>query len=709
MNPADSELRLHANRPEPARSNEPDLRDPALFVNRELSLIQFNLRVLDQAKDVNTPLLERLRFLTICSTNLDEFFEIRVSGLKQQIAFHMTQAGPDGLSPQQTLARVSIAAHQLVDDQYRTLNEILMPALEAKGIRVLKRAVWTARQQRWIKRYFNQQVLPVLTPMGLDPSHPFPLVLNKSLNFIVQLEGADAFGRQSGIAVVQIPRSLPRLTELPDAVSDGPHDFVLLSSIVHEQVEELFPGMKVLSCHQFRVTRNSDLWVEEEEVDDLLHAIKGELSSRNYGDAVRLEVASDISDEMAKFLLEKFQLGPDDLYRVNGPVNLHRLVAIWEQVAREDLKYPPFIPSTPRRFQSAADPFEAIRKGDLLLHHPYESFAPIVELVRLAATDPNVLAIKQTLYRTGTDSPMVESLVQAARNGKEVTAVIELRARFDEAANINLATQLQEAGAKVVYGIVGYKAHAKMLLIVRREGRRLRRYVHLGTGNYHAKTARAYTDLSLFTCDREIGEDVHRLFMQMTGLGRVPRMRKVLQAPFAMQKSLIDLIDYEAEEARRGRPARIVAKMNALSDPRIIQALYRASRAGVSIDLIVRGICCLRPGIPGVSDNIRVRSIIGRFLEHSRTTYFHHRGEKLTFCSSADWMQRNFFSRVEVCFPIEDDALAARVLDEALETGLADNVQAWILQSDGQYKRARPQGNAKPKSSQDELLARHTV
>jgi polyphosphate kinase len=433
------------------------------------------------------------------------------------------------------------------------------------------------------------------------------------------------------------------------------------------------------------------------------------LSSRNYGDAVRLEVASDISDEMAKFLLEKFQLGADDLYRVNGPVNLHRLVAICEHVERGDLKYPPFIPATSRRFQQASDPFEAIRKGDVLLHHPYESFGPIVELVRLAANDPNVLAIKQTLYRTGNDSPLVEALVQAARNGKEVTAVIELRARFDEAANINLATQLQEAGAKVVYGIVGYKAHAKMLLIVRREGRRLRRYVHLGTGNYHAKTARVYTDLSLFTCDREMGEDVHRLFMQMTGLGRVPRMRKVLQAPFALQKGLIDLIDFETEEARRGRPARIVAKMNAISEPRIIQALYRASRAGVSIDLIVRGICCLRPGIAGVSDNIRVRSIVGRFLEHTRTVYFHHRGEALTFCSSADWMQRNFFSRVEVCFPIEDETLAARVLDEVLETGLADNTQAWILQSDGQYKRARPQGNAKPKSSQVELLARHTV
>jgi polyphosphate kinase len=685
----------------PARA--PDLLDPALYLNRELSLLEFNWRVLAQSKDSATPLLERLRFLTISTTNLDEFFEIRVSGLKQQVAYEITHAGPDGLSPKETLLRISAEARQLVEEQYRTLNDVLLPELETHDIRILKRAVWSPRQQRWIKRYFDHEVLPVLTPVGLDPAHPFPRVLNKSLNFVVQLEGADAFGRESGVAVVQVPRSLPRLIRLPDGGA-GRHDFAMLSSIVHSQVEQLFPGMTVISCHQFRVTRNSDLWVDEEEVDDLLYAIRGELSSRNYGDAVRLEVASDISDEIAQFLLEKFQLGPEDLYRVNGPVNLHRLIAIWEDVERPDLKYPALIPVVPRRLQQSIDPFDTISRGDVVLHHPFESFAPVVELVRSASTDPNVLAIKQTLYRTGQDSPIVDALVQAARNGKEVTAVIELRARFDEAANINLATQLQEAGAKVVYGIVGHKAHAKMLLIVRREEGRLRRYVHLGTGNYHAKTARAYTDWSFMTADRVIGDDVHNLFMQLTGLGRVARLRKLVQAPFDMQRRLIELIDFEADEARAGRKGRIVVKMNAVSEPKVIQALYRASQAGVSIDMIVRGICCLRPGVPGVSDNIRVRSIIGRFLEHSRVFSFHHAGEELTYCASADWMQRNFFSRVETWFPIEDPVLASRVRQDGLMIYLADEAQAWELASNGKYQHARVLSEGKPRTAQEELL-----
>lgn len=684
-----------------------DLADPALYVNRELSLLEFHRRVLEQAKDESTPLLERLRFLTICSTNLDEFFEIRVSGLKQQVAYGVQQAGPDRVSAPETLKRISAVAHGIVDDQYRTLNEVLLPLLEREGIRVLKRALWNDRQQRWIKRFFNQQVLPVLTPMGLDPAHPFPRILNKSLNFVVQVEGEDAFGRSSGIAVVQVPRSLPRLIRLPESISDGQHEFVMLSSIVHEHVGELFTDMTVLSCHQFRVTRNSDLFVDEEEIDDLLHAIKGELGSRNYGEAVRIEVASDISDDVAQFLLEKFHLVPDDLYRVNGPVNLHRLVAVWEEVDRADLKYPAFVPSTPKRLQAANDVFEAIAKGDVILNHPFESFAPVIELLRTAAVDPDVLAIKQTLYRTGKDSPIVDALLTAARNGKEVTVVIELRARFDEAANIDLATRLQEAGAKVVYGIVGFKAHAKMLLVVRREGRRIQRYVHLGTGNYHVKTARAYTDWSLLSCERDLVEDVHRLFMQMTGLGRVQKLRRVVQAPFSLQERLIELIDAEAEEARQGRPSRILAKMNALSEPSVIRALYRASRAGVPIDLVVRGICCLRPGVPGVSETIRVRSVIGRFLEHSRVFSFHHQGRHLTYASSADWMQRNFFSRVEVAFPIVDEVLAARVVSEGIESYLTDNTQAWVMGSDGNYTRARPVGSQKPRAAQTTLLERH--
>ncbi len=697
-------------RPEPAASRDDatDLRDPRLYLNRELAQLEFNARVLEQAKDPSTPLLERLRFLTICSTNLDEFFEIRVAGLKQQVAFDVTQAGADGLTPQETLERVSGLAHALVAEQYALLNDVLLPALETEGIRVVKRSAWTARQQRWIRRYFNQNVLPVLTPMGLDPAHPFPKVLNKSLNFILSLDGFDAFGRSSGTAVVQVPRSLPRLIALPREASSMPHDFVLLSSVVHSQVADLFPGMQVTSCHQFRVTRNSDMWVDEEDVDDLLHAIKGELSVRHYGEAVRLEIADDCSEEMAQMLLGKFDLGPSDLYRVKGPVNVHRLVAIHELVGRADLKYPPFLPRLPKRFAQDPDPFSVLKRGDILLHHPFESFSPVLEFLRVASVDPSVLAIKQTLYRTGDDSPLVETLIQAARNGKEVTVVVELRARFDEAANINLATRLQEAGAKVVYGIVGYKAHAKMLLVIRREGRKLRHYVHLGTGNYHTGTTRVYTDFSLLTCDRDIGEDVHKLFMQLTGLGRVARLKKIRQAPFNLQRSLIALIDNETSEAKRGQPARIVAKMNALSEPKIIQALYRASQAGVQIDLIVRGICCLRPGVPGISENIRVRSIIGRFLEHARVFHFHAAGEGLCLGASADWMQRNFFARVETAFPIEDERLRQRVIGEGLEVYLADNTQAWILASDGKYKRAKP-GNQKPRCAQMDLLERFST
>ena len=693
-------------RPEPPEPQPVELREPSLYINRELSLLEFNTRVLEQAKDPSIPLLERLRFATICSTNLDEFFEIRVSGVKQQIAFKVAQTGPDGLSPQETMMRVSVAAHALVIEQYRVLNDVLLPELEKQGIHLLKRAAWNVRQQRWIRSFFAREVLPVITPMGLDPAHPFPRVLNKSLNFIVGLEGADAFGRSGGYAVVQVPRSLPRLIALPREIAQGPHDFVMLSSIVHAQVGELFPGMKVLSCHQFRVTRDSDLFVDEEEVDDLLHAIRGELSSRKYGEAVRLEIAEDCTDDMAQLLLDKFALGAQDLFRVNGPVNLMRLAALYDQVDRPDLKYPEFVPSTPRRLAASRDLFETIRRGDVLLHHPYESFSPVVDLVRAAAADPDVLAIKQTLYRTGGNgSQIVEELLAAARAGKEVTAVIELRARFDEAANIDLATRLQEAGAKVVYGIVGYKAHAKLLLIVRREGKRLRHYVHLGTGNYHAGTARVYTDVSLMTADRDIGEDVHKLFLQMTGLGRVARLKKLRQAPFTLQKSLIALIDDEAEHARHGRPARIVAKLNSLAEPRVIQALYRASQAGVQIDLVVRGICCLRPGIPRVSENIRVRSIVGRFLEHSRVYSFLAGGQEQVWCASADWMQRNFFSRVEVAFPIEEDRLRARVLAECIDLYLADNTQAWLLQPDGRYRRARA-SQQKARCAQQELLER---
>jgi len=671
-------------------------------VNREVSLLAFTSRVLEQAKDPTTPLLERLRFLCISSTNLDEFFEIRVGGLKQQLALGGTTPGPDGLSARDMLDAVSRSAHALVAEQYRTLQEVVLPALATEGIRVVRRQDWSPSQQEWVQAYFDREVFPVLTPVGLDPSHPFPRVLNKSLNFVISLEGNDAYDRTSGTAVVQVPRLLPRLIRLPDAVAGGPHDFVLLSSVIHAHVGELFPGMRISGCYQFRLTRNSDLWVDEEEVDDLLRAVKGELQGRNFGGAVRLEMPAQCSPYISQFLLDQFALGPLELYKVDGPVNLHRLSALYDLVARPDLKYPAFTAALPK---GPSDIFALIRKGDVLLHHPFQAFAPVLDLVRQAAEDPHVLALKMTVYRMGPESPIAEALVAAARAGKEVTAVVELRARFDEATNIDLATKLQEVGAKVAYGIVGFKAHAKMLLVVRREGGALRRYVHVATGNYHTGTARAYTDFSLLTCDERITEDVHRLFQQMTGLGRVVGLTKLLQAPFALHDRLLELIDREAVEARAGRTARIVAKMNALSEPRVIEALYRASQAGVPIDLIVRGICCLRPGVPGLSETIRVRSIIGRFLEHSRVYHFHAGGAELVYCASADWMQRNFFKRVEVAFPVEDPAAKARVLEEGLATYLRDDVRAWELLPDGRYRRLARHAELPPHSAQDALLA----
>ena len=680
-----------------------DLKQPEFYINRELSLLEFNKRVLEQSIDVSIPLLERLRFLCICSTNLDEFFEIRVAGLKQQVMYGAVQAGQDNIGPAEALKRISEAAHRLVAEQYRLLNETIIPELAKENIRFVRRTQWKPRQAAWVKRYFTNELLPVLSPLGLDPSHPFPRVLNKSLNFIVSLEGKDAFGRSSGVAVVQAPRSLPRLIHLPKEYSKGPYDFVFLSSIIHAHVGELFPGMKATGCFQFRLTRNSDLFVEEEEIKDLRLALEGELSTRQYGDAVRLEVSDNCPAEMANFLVQQFGLGQEDLYQVTGPVNLNRLLAIYDLVERPDLKYPAFVPSVPRRIEQAADIFSVIRRGDVLLNHPYESFAPVVDFVRQAASDPDVLAIKQTLYRTGSDSVLADVLVDAARAGKEVTVVVELRARFDEADNINVATRLQDAGAHVVYGVVGYKTHAKMILVLRREGKRLRRYVHLGTGNYHARTARVYTDYGLLTCDKAIGDDVHKLFQQLTGLGRATKLKKILQSPFTLHKAVLGLIAREAEHAKQGKQAHIIAKMNAIDNPQIMQALYEASQAGVKIDLIIRGMCCLRPGVAGVSENIQVRSIVGRFLEHSRVFYFLNDDNPDFYCSSADWMSRNFYRRVETCFPVEDSRLQTRLLNEGLLPYLADNTQTWLMQSDGTYKRLKP-GNQKPRSAQQFLL-----
>ena len=681
-----------------------NLDNPELYINRELSLLEFNRRVLEQAKSDAVPLLERLRFLCISGSNLDEFFEIRVSGLKQQADLGAAQRGPDNLSPTEQLQRIAKLAHELVDEQYRVLNDVLFPLLDAEGIRFLRRSQWNAAQERWLADFFHRELAPILTPIGLDPAHPFPRIINKNLTFIVTLEGKDAFGRNSGMAVVQAPRALPRVVRLAQDLAEHPYDFVFLSSIIHAHVDELFPGMRAVGCYQFRATRNSDLFVDEEEVENLKSALEGELPSRRFGDAVRLELADDCPTAVGHFLTDEFELHPRDVYYCNGPVNLMRLNAIPDLVDRPDLKYPGFTPSVPRSIQAAPDIFTAIRERDLLLHHPYQSFAPVLDFLRSAAADPDVLSIRQTLYRTGTDSSVVQALIDAAANGKEVLVVIELRARFDEAANIELADDLQEAGAQVVYGIVGYKTHAKLLMVIRRENGELRRYAHLGTGNYHASTARLYTDYGLLTCDPELTADVAGMFQQLTTMGRAGQFNKMLQSPFTLHETVLAQIEAEVDHAKAGRKAGVVAKMNQLIEERVIQALYRASQAGVQVQLVVRGICSLKPGIPGVSENITVRSIVGRFLEHTRIFVFENGGEPKVYLSSADWMGRNFFSRFEACFPVEDEAARATVLDEGLGPYLSDNTQAWVLQADGSYERAGCNGERR--CAQEELLER---
>lgn len=666
--------------------NDVDLQIPQLYFNRELSFLEFNQRVLEQAKDSRIPLLERVKFLCISCANLDEFFEIRVAGLQELQEAGAVQSGPDGLSPQEQLKAIRARAIRLVDEQYQLLNEGLMPELARSGIVFVEPRSWTDAQAEWVSDYFHREVEPVLSPLALDPARPFPKILNKSLNFAVVVEGEDGFGRNSGLAVVQAPRSLPRLVRLPDEI--GGRHFVFLSTIIEAFVSRLFAGMTVRGVYQFRVTRNSDLFVEQEEVDDLLRAVEGELASRRYGDAVRLETAHDCPDEILTYLLGQFALTSEDLYKVWGPVNLNRLMALYDLVDRPELKYAAFTPSVPDRLKATGnDIFATLRAGDLLLHHPFQVFAPVADFVRQAANDPQVLAIKQTLYRTGSDSGIVSALTAAAEAGKDVTVIIELRARFDEEANIELATKLQEAGAHVMYGVFGYKTHAKLVMVVRREEKGLRRYCHLGTGNYHAKTARLYTDYGLMTADEAIGEDIHEMFLQLTGLTRVPKLRKLLHAPFSLHSALLAKIEREIEFARRGAKARVIAKLNALTEPTIIHSLYRASRAGVDVDLIVRGICCLRPGVPGVSDRIRVRSIVGRFLEHSRVYGFENGGSQEIYCASADWMDRNLYRRIEVAFPVEAPELRARVSDE-LEMYLEDDMQAWVLNSDGTYVRA---------------------
>ncbi len=681
-----------------APGNDP-LRDPALYINRELSQLDFNFRVLAQAMDEQVPLLERLRFLCISCTNLDEFFEIRAAAVRHAQEFGLPPA-PDGMSPQEILSAIHDRAAELVEQQYRCWNEVLRPALQDAGIGILSPSTWTARQRRWLRAYFRNEIMPVLSPLGLDPSHPFPKILNKSLNIVVVLKGTDAFGRAGHLALVRAPRSLPRIIQLPKSLG-GTQNFVLLSAVLSTFVNELFPGMDVRGAYQFRVTRNSELVVDEEEVENLALALRDELVDRGYRPAVRLEIAHDCPRPIVQTLLQNFGLSENAAYRIDGSVNLNRVIQVYDLVQRPELKYPPM---TPRVLKTSEGIFEAVAREDVLLHHPFDSFSTVLELIREAAVDPNVLAIKQTLYRTGKDSGIVEALIQAARNGKDVTVVVELRARFDEEANLGLADRLQDAGVQVVYGVVGYKTHAKMLLIVRREGRKLRRYVHLGTGNYHSGTARAYTDLSLITADPDIGNDVHQLFQQLSGLASKMKLECLLQSPFTLHTGLLQRIERETRLALDGKPGRIIAKMNALNEPQVIRALYAASQAGVQIDLIVRGACTLRPGVEGVSDNIRVRSIVGRFLEHSRVYWFGNNGAPELYCASADWLERNLLRRVETCFPILDSDLARRIYREVLQNYLDDNLNAWELQADGRYRKCVPQPGQPPHSAQQALL-----
>ena len=674
------------------------------FLNRELGQLEFNRRVLAQAENAGVPLLERLKYLCIVSSNLDEFFEIRVAGLKEQINLAGIPAGADGMDAQQTLKLVREQAHQLITRQYQVLNDDLLPALDKQGIRFLRRTQWNDAQRAWVREFFFNEVMPVLTPIGLDPSHPFPSVLNKSLNFAVELQGKDAFGRNSAKAIVQAPRVLPRTIPLPPEISGCAHGFVFLSSILHAHVVDLFGGMEVLSCHQFRVTRNSNLFVDDEEVKNLRISLQGELPHRHFGNAVRLEITDNCAPQVAEFLLQQFNLELGDLYRVGGPVNLVRLMDIPGQVARDDLKFPAFSPGVPNVLQKkGADMFKVIRKGDVLLHHPFQSFKPVLDFIHQASTDPSVVAIKQTVYRTGVDSALMEALIAATQRGKEVTVVVELLARFDEEANINWASRLEEVGAHVVYGVVGHKTHAKMLMVVRREDGKLRRYVHLGTGNYHPRTARLYTDFGLFTANEEICADANEVFGQLTSLGKAGKLRHLWQSPFTLHTQVLSFIRNETRLAKAGKPAHIIAKMNALLEPETIMALYEASQAGVKVELIVRGVCALRPGVKGLSENIRVRSVIGRFLEHTRIFYFRNNLKHDVYLASADWMDRNFFRRIEVCFPVLDKKLKKRVIEEGLKVYMQDNCQAWDMDADGHYRRKTPRRST-PKNAQAMLL-----
>ncbi len=680
---------------------------PSSYINRDLSLLQFHLRVLAQAASPRHPLLERLFFLIIFSSNIDEFFEIRVAGIMQKLNMGDVSTSAHGMRPSEVLREISAVTHEAIDEQYRILNEDILPALAKEDIRYLKRDELTPEQSAWMKQYFTEQVSPVLTPISIDPAHPFPRLVNKSLNFIATLEGKDAFGRDINLAIVPAPRSLPRVIRLPDELTGGKEHHVMLSAVIHEHISELFPGMNVTGCHQFRLTRNADLDLAD-DVDDIAKALEGELENRRFGDKVRLEVTTDCPAPISDYLLNEFELHDNQLYRVNGPVNLTRLLFDFNIPA---LRYQPFTHVVPKPFRREVDKldkatsmFAAMRKSDVLVHHPFHAFSPIINLLWQAASDPKVLAIKQTLYRSGTNSEIVKALAAAARNGKEVTAVIELRARFDEASNIAVANYLQEAGAVVVYGIVGYKTHAKLMLIVRREDDKIRRYVHLGTGNYHAANAKVYTDYGLFSADPDISEDVHKIFQELTGMGKPANLKKLLHAPFTLHEKLMSFIDDEIAQAKAGKRAHIIIKVNALTERRLIDKLYDASQAGVKIELILRSMCCLRPQVKDLSENITVRSVIGRFLEHTRIYYFYNAGAERLYCGSADWMDRNLFHRVEVAFPIEDKKLFKQIYQDGLINYLQDNTQAWTLDGNGVWQQLQPAADETPHIAQEHLL-----
>ncbi len=682
----------------PSAMTTPDLSEPHLFINRELSWLAFNRRVLEEAQDTTQPLLERVRFLGIVTSNLDEFFEVRVAGIKQQIEHESDDAGPDGMGARQTFEAIRQDVLKMIEDQYQLWNKELLPALSEHGVYLHDFKSMSKADQAWASDYFRKEVFPVLTPLAVDASHPFPQLQNKSHNLFLRLQRPE---RRHELlhAVVQIPRVLPRLVRIPHPQTNEWH-YILIQNLIQNHVHDLFPGLEVEQVYGFRLTRNSDLYIDDEEAENLLRTIEDELRKRARGNAVRLEIEQGCPVDMRRVLLDIFKLSEEDVYEVNGPLNFLHLMPLASIDALASLRDKPYVPIVSRVLPAGGDYFEVLRRQDVLLHHPYESFASVVEFLEHAASDPAVLAIKMTLYRTSGDSPIVHSLIHAAELGKQVTVLVELRARFDEANNINWARQLEEAGVHVVYGLVGLKTHCKVLMIVRRDEDRLRHYLHLGTGNYHPSTARFYTDLSVLTSNEELGEEVGMLFNTLTGLSEFTGVKQLLVAPFQLHDSFLKLIQHERDLAKQGKEGRIIVKLNSLVEETLIMALYEASQAGVKIDLVIRGICCLRPGVPGVSDNIRVISIVGRFLEHSRIFYFGNGGKPKVYLGSADWMPRNLFRRVEVVFPVLDPALRKRITEIIIPGYLSDCVKARVLGSDGVYRRAKCPPGQEPAQAQ---------